>query len=447
MQQVINAKQKNMLTKRTFVLCMIILFLIIIFCEHNYFNLFSDAAFSEIYTADGREYLDATESLFNQFQTHPTRPIGFPILLKSIYLLGNGEFDYRVFLSSQLFLWFATSLAIFLSVSKLKSNLIAFIAAASFLLLPGTTIRCLQIMTEPFYACLLASFALFLILGLVKNKTNYVLISWIILVFSVLVRPTLFYAVIVVLAWFAYYFYKNKKISQLLICLSIPILFIGSQARLMSHLTNEYKLSYIADITTYYYFSAYIIAAKTSQSKGERDTRWTELKEERKAELGLVSPNFSRAVLEKKDWQASSKKIREIVKSEIIDNPRVALAVYLRGFLQNSTGGNDNLVWINRGNSTFTKALYWLSRVQNLIFTLLFFIAFLSHLLDYKRLRTGLWQAKSIIILVILNLILTDPISFAQGDRFRVVIFPLILILFFTQKKHPTFLKWGSSLG
>lgn len=451
-----------MLSKRGFVLLLMLLFLVVILGEHYYFNLFTDAVFSAIYTADGREYLDATDVLFNQFETHPTRPIGFPIFLKLIYLVGAGEFNYRIFFTSQLLLWFSTSVAIFFSVRKLKNNLIAFIAAAAFILLPGTSLRCLQIMTEPLYAGLLASFVLFLILGTVKNKTNFVLISWLILVASVLVRPTLFYAVIVVLPWFSYYFFKKKKISQLLICFSIPLLFIGTQTRLMFNLTKEYKLSYIADITTYYYFSAYIIAAKTSDNKEERDEKWTELKEQRKEELGLKASNFSRALLEKKDWMESGTKIRDIVKSEITENPAIALAVYFRGFVQNSTGGNDNLVWINSSNSASTKVLYWLSRLQNLIFTFLFFVAFLFHLLDYKKLKTELWQVRSIIILVVLNLMLTDPISFAQGDRFRIVIFPLILILFgslknpllrdfsknvllFIQEKRPTFLRWGSN--
>lgn len=430
-----------MTKRRIYLIALAILFFIIIIFEYHYFELFTDSAFSSIYTADGREYLDATDTLFNQSKAHPTRTIGFPLFLKVIYLVGKGEFDYRIFFVSQLLIWFFTDLLIFFLVDKFRSGLTAFMAALLFLLLPGTGIRCLQIMTEPLYFFLLTSFAFLLIVGVLERKNNMIIGGWIILVFSILVRPTLFYGFVIILPWFLYYFFEQRKFFNLIVCLLFPIVFIGTQVRLIHNLTGEYKLSYIADITTYYYFSAYISATENSDNKMQRDVKWRELKMERKEKLQLHSSYFSRAVLEKNDWKESSAEIRNEVKIQVTKKTLIALKVYFRNFLQNSLGGNDNLVWINSNGAVFTRILFWLSRIQNLLITFLFLSVFCSHTIAYKMYRTKLWQAKSIIILIILNLILTDPISFAQGDRFRIVIFPLVLILFFIRKKRSNVLK------
>lgn len=415
--------------KRYSILMLAALFCTIILGEYFYFDLFSDATYSLITNDDGREYLDAMDSFFDEFKGHPTRPVGYTFFLRIIYLLSGGVFNYKIFFFAHLLIWFCTTIITFFSIRLFRGNKISFLLSSILLLLPGTSLRCFQIWTEPLYAFLLSCIVLFLLIGYKKQQISYFTGSWIILVFSVLVRPTLFYTCILIFPIFFYYYLKNKVYYSLVFISILSFLLIGGQARLIYNLTGEYKLSYIADITTYYYFSAYVVATNSTDSKDMRDARWFELRTERENELGLQADIFSGSVLAKDDWKTSTERIRKIIKREVSKNGCVTLFIYTRNFLQNSTGGNDNLIWINQDNSFTTRVFYLISRLQCTLFTFTFLFTLFFHLTVWKNWQTQLWILKSIIFLIILNLILTDPISFAQGDRFRVVIFPISLIL------------------
>lgn len=413
-----------------FIIYLFVIASIVLVGELYFFDLLSTYNRLHTYSGDSHEYFSAADLLFSEFRGHPTRPVGFPILLKLISFFSDGKFNYTIFFTSQVAFWYATIALIYLTVRLFKTEKIAFIGGLIFISCVGFSMRFLQIMTEPFYTFLLTFSIWLLFSGYQNQKAFRILCAWFLVCFSVIVRPSLFFSIIILLPLICLSFYKIKNYIYIFLSISIAVFLIGGQAILTYKSTKVVKLSFIGEITLYLYHDAYLQALKDSKSIAQSDILWGKVREKRKVEIGLVPvENYSTGLLKKEDWLLTSRKIKSTFFENVWESPVLATINYFQILFRNSVGGSDNLINIKNNYTKLTYFAFLLSRLQNLVLTIFCFLFFLKVIIDWKKYVNPIWQIRFALMIILMNIILLSPVSLAQGDRLHVVFYPIIIII------------------
>lgn len=415
--------------KRVFALLFLIA-LSIVSAEIVVFDLFSEVNFYAIESWDSVEYLDAMSLLFEEFKGHPTRPIGFPIFLKLIAIISGKSFNYFIFFCSQFVLWLLTAFFIYKIIAIFKPKKMALGLAIFFQVLGAPAARMIWVMTEITYSFLLILIMYLFIKYIQTKKEALFYLMWLTLVYTILVRPPLMYSILLLIGVFFIFFALRQQYLTMIFVLILPLSAYLFQTQLVKEISGERRISYIGDITAYYYFDAYLHAKLNTNDKKGRNELWKKLHKDKRAELDLPYDNFPYLVKKKKNWIETSLYVRTEIYNDFNQYPITFLWTYGRNFFQNSVGGNYMLRKTHNNKPMLTKIYFWITRFQNLLLTFSFFISVFFFLFRFRQRTISLNIILSLLLLIIFNHVLTDPISFVQGDRFRVVIYPLYIMLF-----------------
>ncbi|MBN2616205.1 MAG: hypothetical protein JXR71_10985 [Bacteroidales bacterium] len=192
----------------------------------------------------------------------------------------------------------------------------------------------------------------------------------------------------------------------------LSLVLMGVQITAMYKTYGKATPSFIDKTTWYFYLGAEAQAAYTGIT----------LQDERAARSEM---------LEGKSWKEISKLSTQDLLRQLRDNKKYLIQQYLKNEAQNTVGASY-AIWKSPlfAGSHFRKilahVLAFVSRLQNVFYVLLVLASLWLFGVQYRKLN----PAVLILFSIPLYLIFTSGISFGQGDRFNLVFFPLILIVF-----------------
>lgn len=399
----------------------------------SYFYFLNQSCDSILYDPDEIEYIDAGRLLFLEFKAHPTRTIGYPIFLQFLkFISSEGNYRTALFLG-QVFLWLGAGFFFYKTILLEAKQRIAL----NFLILYFTLVGPLAVFykekTEILMLFLLTSCLYFFIRYLKFKNYWSLLIAFSLFCYSILVRPTCLYLSFVFLAFLLFYFYRNRQMKWIFRFATIFIFTIGLQFLLMFRTYQEVEFTKIDELTAYLYLDGYVKNYDIFRSKAKNDEAWKKEIKIRRDKLGLPRDSFPNKLLSV-DWKKKNQIISKQLKTTIQNEPVNLILVIVRNIFSNSLGGSDiRYCGDSSINKLIIKYVYIFSRGQNIMFIGLFYMSILLFFWNSRKSKILLIQLP--IIAIILNIIIGSGISFAQGDRFHFLMYPMIIYLCFTSYK------------
>lgn len=390
--------------------------------DQNIFNV-------QYITPDSITYIESAELLYTDFKLHPTRPLLFALILgiPNLFLSTVTIEHYITFsITLNLISWSASLLILFKSLCLFLKNKLSLYLS----LLSGCSLGILainfQTLTESISILALTTI-IYLLLKYKQNKNSkHLIYSLAILNFLSLIKPGFFYLMLFYnLVYLIAIFYSKtavyKKTSPLY---WVSVLIIISQLIGMKQTYGNFTLSYIDKVTWYNYLGAKSEAYKTNTKL----TKVYQVSKERMSYLNNLS------------WSDKSIISKEDFKKQLTNNKESVIQAYLDNIYENTNSKSLGIVR-NIYNNQFQSRINALSKVsalQNSMYAILFLLTVLLMLLNYRRQHL----IEFIIISIIAYNLLTSGISFWQGDRFTLVIYPAILCFFFYQIKKTSIQKY-----
>lgn len=370
---------------------------------------------------DAGNYNESATNLYWFHRGHCYRPIlmaaiyGFPLLF------GASDIDlYHIAILINCLLWLISIFLLFEIIQKYVSKKIAFGLTMLFVFSIGITLFNFHLLAEiPFLFFLISSFY-FLQKYSQTKVVKWLVIALSILVLSMLIKPgSKFFAILLLLFFSKILLLHYKQKVMLLLYASIGLCIV--QAAGLKYQFGDFTISYIDNVT----FHNYLFSKADCYRKG---IEYKQLGNPRAEYL------FTKNVHEQK------KIAKQDILEQIQHNKVNVVKAYFHNFTWNSLSGNIVVKsYSNLSNSTsYSKTqriLYWISKYQNRLMTILGIVLSLLTLLKYYRKDLFLFFTALLIVYVIG----ISGISSDQGDRFHIITYPFILILLANYLKSKLF--------
>lgn len=362
---------------------------------------------------DSESYYDAAHNVYVCYRGHHDRPIvlaalhGIPFLFKAspvfVYTTYTYVFNFVFFVAFYIVLF-----QLFLDNISQKKALLYTLFSMTFITL----------FTSIFHMLSETVFMFFVILGFYfltqyykEKKYKFLILSITVFLLSMLVRPGMKYFAFLLLFYFGIEIYKHKfKKMTWLIYGSLMLIFV--QAMGLKYQFGNFRISYI-DTTTFY---RYLGTKADFYKKGIYNFDVTH--NDRATYFSNLSvPN--RLVAANQDF-----------KDQVTSNSKNLFIAFIDDLIENATTGCTNIAeMINLDKSTtfeyWRKFFYQISVVQNIIFSVIGYTICVLVIL-----RNKLKNSYGFIAVFILYIFITSGVSFNEGDRFNVITFPFIILLF-----------------
>ena len=329
-------------------------------------------------------------------------------------------------------------------IEKLIGSKIAFFVTLIFIFTFSYTYFIYQAMTEILFTLVLILFSYALLMYIDKRKSIYLCLALFFLSYSTVVRPINIYFSIVFFVFCLFLSIKKKEFKLTGISICIFLATIGLQMGMMKYETGKFAISFIQNYT----IDRFLI------------TRAEYLKAHYKGNLSIYSYKDNNALVafynnkwNPKDslynlitgkenivkyWADSDKQYIENIKSSFKNNSYLFLDSYCCNLIENTKNGSffPRLLTWEQKNYHFDLLKKIISNITSLQNKLFCFCAILmTLLLTVKTIFYKHYAKKHFIFVCILNIIiiylfLASGISFWQADRFNIVWYPLLLILF-----------------
>ncbi len=219
--------------------------------------------------SDSMSYFKAGIAFLTHFKADPVRPLGYPILVAWPSILDiNRHFVllWNIFLNMTA--WALTSVFIFKTLNLFIEKKIAIAAAMLFLFCVGDLEYVYLILSETVFTFLLTAIVYFVSKYLSKKDLKDLSWAFILLCFSLLVRPTLVLILPFVLIILIYLGIKNRdKVSrktgiQYMIISFIGLSLVLIQCEMVKKDFGSFTISLNGKIAEYRYLGAYSISLK-----------------------------------------------------------------------------------------------------------------------------------------------------------------------------------------
>lgn len=369
--------------------------------------------------ADSDNYLVAAKNLMVHHRGHDYRPILIAFVYGIPYLFGAD--DAFVFVFSfyvNLFCWLATGLLIYkIGVSFVRPR-IAFLAGILFYTTIGTASLLYHLLSENLYTFCIVLVFWFLLQFNQTKRFWYLAVALSLLIASMLIRPGSKWIAVVFCLYYVRILWKNYRHSAM-------IFFYGSwllvlvQCVGLYHQFGNFTISYIDSVTYYNYLGSKALCLKEGKE-------YAEINNPRAAQLFALKTRGEMVEMAKTDFitQLKTNKIN-LIKAYFSDV-----------FNNTSSGSAAVAVLENKHNTSFFEAsktfFFSLSKWQNRIFTIvgiLLSLVLLSK--SYKKV-----DFFSMMAFYILYIVAVSGVTFTQGDRFHMVFYPMVIVLFFKWLKE-----------
>lgn len=395
----------------------------------DFFHL-NQPAFFQSY--DTVSYIDAVKLWTEQFQVHPTRCIGYPILLLPFYIaFGYGKiFIILVQVVQHILLCFSFIL-IFTLIKKHTNQRIAWFSYILLLLNVSYFIYGFFILTEVPHLFLIVCGIYYYDQYLSSRQHTALLKSFLAICLATLFKPGFVYlAVLIFLAILVFFIFFKKSFKLSIYLVLILSLTLGLQMTLMKLTYQTFKLSFIDDITTYRYLNTSVLAYDTHSDcfnlMQQRDSIF------KKPSYGLNTADSLHYIHQLVGQE--SKLLREKM-------PLTVTAAFLENIFSNVHTGNRIIIdWPLKSNLETEAAKRWydITRIWNMLLSILMILN--GFLLMYFFLRKRKLETSIEILCLILLVysgyaIFITGVTYFQGDRFAIAWMPFVILLTVFQLK------------
>lgn len=386
---------------------------------------------------DANSYVTSASWLYkNHFTPHFIRPIGWPVIIGLPYLVNANatKFDILYFSVVLNFIcWLISIYYVFKIISKYINHNIAFAFTLVFVFLVSNILLVFQSMTEGFFVLLLILFAYHLLEYISTKANKHLLLSCLFIFYSAITRPANFYPAIITLIMALVLCRKSLRYAG-----SIMLLFIatvGLQCYLMNRTYGKPTVSFIKNHTAYYYLFA---RAEFFATPEKWNNNYETFYKEREVFANNAAIEDSVNNNAKSVWPYLDKTYKENISYNMKANLPVVIKQLTQNIIENSTTGS-NFPYMLRNESsnpvfeTSRKLVVRITKYENILFTLLFFVNWLVlalFVLRKKYFNNGLFHGILILQFICSYFLITSGISYWQGDRFNYVFSPLTLTIF-----------------
>lgn len=363
---------------------------------------------------DTESYISAADSLYFHARGHNLRPLvlaaihGFPFLFTSTkqeLIQFNILTNYFCFILSGILLYKILS-------SYLNNKLAFWISCIHFLAL-GIISNVFHMLSETIFIFFILLSFYFLNQYQIKKKYSFLILFLSMLSLSMLIRPGIQILALFFIFLFRkeiYFNLKNNWNFTLMLCWSI----ICIQMAGIKYQFGNFTISYVDAITYYSYLGSKAELLKNNTPYNQLDNPRT---------LYIYSLDYP-----------DQKKIATLdLKEQIQNNTFNLIKAYIDDIYHNTIDESMAIKDLNNNKSSLYLIGIWISRFQNIFFTIIGVCLSLYYLF-INNTRNKLISISGIYILYI---VMTSGMSCAQGDRFHIVFYPisLLLIAFYLKKK------------
>lgn len=395
----------------------------------DFFHL-NQPAFFQPY--DTVSYIDAVKLWSEQFQVHPTRCIGYSMMLSPFYIaFGYGKLFIILIQVVQHMLLCLTFILIFTLIKKHANQKIAWFSYILLLLNVSYFIYGFFVLTEVPHLFLIVCGIFYFDQYLTSRQQAVLLKSFLAICLATLFKPGFVYlAVLSFLAILIFFIFYKKNIKLPIYLILILSLTLGLQMTLMKMTYQTFKLSFIDDITTYRYLNTSVLANDSHTDcvnlMQQRDTIFNQPR------YGLHTAeslhDFHQLVSQE------SKLLREKM-------PLSVVAAFFENIFSNvHTGNKIILEWPLNSNLEPATAKRWydISRIWNMLLSILLILNGFIVLFVFVRRRKmeSTIEKLSLVLLVYCgySLFITG-VTYFQGDRFAIAWMPFVILLTVFQLK------------
>lgn len=383
-----------------------------------HFKILDISIHSILQSNDSLTYIDAVKSLLNG-KGHPTRPIGFSILFIAPFILTSHPSESLLFIYTLIlnFVCYAIT-AIFLwklILKKTNNATYANLAFLTLLSLFGITTKIFYLYTE---LTILAIFTLSIYhaynFAKCKNCNSLIWVLFLIWT-SVYIRPGNIYLFYITIIYFFYHIIKNPKRQTHLykngaLILIIPLSLTISQAYLMKTSFNSTKISYIDKLAWYLYLSVQLDSPELNLSVEELyNSRLKDVEVKTITEISNLAD--------------------QNMKKRLLNDPISIIYQMLTNLKNNTIGGSSHFYKIRTSleresyNVTYYEVLKKVTSIQNISIVLLTLLASVVIVINRPT------KDEFFAILIFTSIIIISSVSFKQGDRFHIVVYPIGIYL------------------
>lgn len=392
--------------KYEYLLFIIAFFWIIIFSSVLQLTPF----FSEI--GDDGSYLFAAKSLYNDFKIDNTRPLiislilGFPLLFSK---LESHVINWGLFLN--FCSWFTSVYLLFSIVSSRFSRKNAFFTSLVFVFCIGNLAIAFNFLSESIFISFVLWAMFFLNKYYLSKELKNLVFSMSLLLLTVLIKPIAIGILLILLLVNIKVLYKiliNKY--SFLIYVGLVLIFVQIISLKQSY--GNYTISYIGSITYYNYLGAKADCLK-------KDIEYIPGENKRTKEFNLLTSKEQKRVA------------NEDLVYQIKHNTTNLIKAYLFCIYSNSTKASYIVSECkNLNNTNYFTTFYFVfkavSKIQTIAFTVLGVLISFWHIIKRKQEDSFVF----IVAISVLYLFAVSAMSCFQCDRFHIVFFPLVFILF-----------------
>jgi len=397
-----------------------------------YFDFFhlNQPVFFQAY--DTVSYIDAVKLWSEQFQVHPTRCIGYSMMLSPFYVaFGYGKLFIIIVQVVQHMLLCMSFILIFTLIKKHTNQSIAWLCFTVLLLNVSYFIYGFFILTEVPHLLLIV-YGIYYFDQYLTNKKDYAILkSFLAICLATLFKPGFVYlAVLSCLAILVFFIFNKKTFRFSIYIMLIISLTLGLQMTMMKLKYQTFKLSFIDDITTYRYLNTSVLAYDSNLDFANlmqlRDSIFTQ------SRYSLNTPE---------SWLDFHKFVShesQLLRQKMPLNFAVA---FFGNLISNVHTGNEIILeWPQSLNLEPETAKRWydISRIWNMLLSIIMILNgfILVFVLLRKRKFERPIEILSLILLVyaVYSFLITG-VSYFQGDRFAIAWMPFVILLTVFQLK------------
>ena len=360
---------------------------------------------------DEGTYLFAAKSLYLNLKVDEGRPLfisavnGFPLLFGfSEYFI----FKWAVFVN--LICWISTVFLIYKIAIKETVIKKGFIISLIFLFCIGNLAITYELLSESVFIFMLVLSVFLINKYIMTNKPSYLTLTVALLLLAILVKPLSLGLVFILI----FFFIKRMKEVffnkfSFLILFSVSLIFF--QMYSLKKESGNFTISYIDSFTYYNYIGTRADCLK-------KNIEFNQGKNQRYIDFIKLSSYEQR------------KTANDDFKNQLINNPINLLKAFFIDIYINSSKGSATVHGCkNLNNSNYFKSFQFIfkviSKLQNILYTSIGIGLSLLFILRWKTQKVFFL----ILSVLILYIFFVSAISSDQGDRFHIVLYPLIILL------------------
>ncbi len=395
------------------------------------FQVYDNAELANFRAADSYSYEEAAQYIYHLGgQPHPTRPFLYPLILGLPHLFSS---DYNVFLkfnyAINAFFWLLTSLFIYKSLIMLIKPRAAFAASLLFACNLSNIFINPQLLTESIYTLIIALILFFLTKYFTAHKISHLTAAIALLVLSMLIRPSGLLLALFIVPTYIVYLYKKRYVAQIIVTVAV-LFFPALQIVKMGQHNMGFTISNIGNQTLYYYLCSYAEGVKNTGypyfNYALMQSEYEKIRTERERTVAATGKNGTY-------WENIKNVSTQDFKHQLTHNFKGLAFSYVRNIVSNSVAfSNASVNLENPLNKNYFHFIMhismYITRIQNILYSLSLFFTPLFLFYFRKRItdKSLLYLQISMLTIAIYTMLISG-ISFAQGDRFTIVLVPIAL--------------------